>query len=362
MWLLAQRTAVILGTICVFLGTGALLYGMLNVLVLFLFAIFFAYLLEPWVARVQGWTRVSHNSRSIAILEVYVLLGAGGAILLFLFGPKITSEGRTLAASLPGLLEKVRSGQIARQIGANRGWSYGTQVRLEQLLSQHRSTVLSLEADFAAGVAAFVQNAIWLVIIPILSIFFLRDGSRFVSELVAFADRGRQRQFLRGILQDVHSMLAHFIRAQILLAVLALGVYMAGLWILRVPYPLALGSMAGVMEFVPVVGPFIAAAAILSVAFLANYPHLLVVALFLGAWRVTQDYFISPRVMGERLEVHPLAAIFAVLAGAEIAGVLGVYLSVPLLATLRILWRRWQLYSHVQSQPPSARPPASNAA
>jgi predicted PurR-regulated permease PerM len=112
--------------------------------------------------------------------------------------------------------------------------------------------------------------------------------------------------------------------------------------LLRVPYALALGLAAGVMEFIPVVGPLLGAAAILGVAFLANYHHLLVVASFLGVWRLVQDYVTTPRLMGGKLELHPLAVIFAVLVGGEIGGVIGVYLSIPIAATLRIVWRRWQ--------------------
>ena len=67
--------------------------------------------------------------------------------------------------------------------------------------------------------------------------------------------------------------------------------------------------------------------------------------IFLGAWRLIQDYVVSPRIMGKSMELHPLAAIFGVLAGGEIAGVLGIYLSIPVMAGLRIVWRRWRLYA-----------------
>lgn len=99
------------------------------------------------------------------------------------------------------------------------------------------------------------------------------------------------------------------------------------------------------MEFIPVVGPLVAAVLILGVALLMGYSHWIILLAFLGAWRLIQDYMVSPRVMGEKMELHPLAAIFGVLAGGEIAGVLGVYLSIPVMASLRIVWRRWQLYS-----------------
>jgi predicted PurR-regulated permease PerM len=84
---------------------------------------------------------------------------------------------------------------------------------------------------------------------------------------------------------------------------------------------------------------------IVGVCLLFSYPHWLLVLGFLALWRIVQDYVVSPRIMGESMELHPLGAIFGVLAGGEIAGVLGVYLSIPVMASLRIVWRRWRLYA-----------------
>src|SRR5206468_13044715 len=84
---------------------------------------------------------------------------------------------------------------------------------------------------------------------------------------------------------------------------------------------------------------------IIGVAVLHCYHYWLIVRVFLIFWRFVQDYVVSPRVMGKTMDLHPLAAIFGVLAGAEIAGVLGVYLSIPVMASLRIVWRRWRMYA-----------------
>jgi predicted PurR-regulated permease PerM len=100
-----------------------------------------------------------------------------------------------------------------------------------------------------------------------------------------------------------------------------------------------------VLEFVPVVGPLAGALAIVSVALLMSYPHWLILIIFLGIWRLVQDYVSSPRIMGESMELHPLAAIFGVMAGGEVAGILGIYLSIPVMASLRIVFRRWRLYA-----------------
>src|SRR6202020_266866 len=94
-----------------------------------------------------------------------------------------------------------------------------------------------------------------------------------------------------------------------------------------------------------VVGPLAAALVIVSVALLLSYQHWLILIIFLGMWRLLQDYVSSPRIMGESMELHPLAAIFGVMAGGEVAGILGIYLSIPVMASLRIILRRWHLYS-----------------
>lgn len=145
---------------------------------------------------------------------------------------------------------------------------------------------------------------------------------------------------LRGIIADLDEMLSHFVRAQLYLALLSGFVYTIGLTALRVQYTLVLGAIGGLLEFIPVVGPLVAAALILAVAFTLNYPHLLFILLFLGAWRVLQDYVISPRVFGARVELHPLATIFGILVGGVIGGVIGVYLAIPIMAAIRILWKR----------------------
>jgi predicted PurR-regulated permease PerM len=154
-----------------------------------------------------------------------------------------------------------------------------------------------------------------------------------------------QRELLQGVLSDLNQMLAHFIRAQLSLAALTLLMYSGVLGVMRVPYALVLGTMGGLLEFVPVVGPLVAAVTIVSVALLMGYSHWIVLIVFLGIWRLVQDYVTSPRIMGQSMELHPLAAIFGVMAGGEVAGILGIFLSIPVMASLRIVFRRWRLYA-----------------
>ena len=129
------------------------------------------------------------------------------------------------------------------------------------------------------------------------------------------------------------------------LAALSWVAYSSFLGMMQVPYALMLGTLGGILEFIPVVGPLVATLLITGVALLTGFRHWVIVLMFLIAWRLLQDYIVSPRIMGKTMELHPLAAIFGVLAGGEIAGVLGVYLSIPVMASLRIVWRRWRMYA-----------------
>ncbi|MGB9205233.1 MAG: AI-2E family transporter, partial [Terriglobales bacterium] len=209
----------------------------------------------------------------------------------------------------------------------------------------HRQDLSRLAQRIGFRAAEAAQQVWLLFLVPILAIFFLRDCGAFQEVLLALVPARSQREFLQDVFQDLNQMLAQFIRAQLTLAALSFVAYTAFLGAMRVPYALMLGTAGGAMEFVPVVGPLLAGAAMITVAVLAGYPHWVYLLLFLLLWRMVQDYVISPRIMGVSVELHPLAALFGILAGGEIAGVLGVYLSIPVMASLRIVWRRWRIYA-----------------
>jgi predicted PurR-regulated permease PerM len=209
---------------------------------------------------------------------------------------------------------------------------------VQQFIVGHRDEVLASISVQSRKATEIASNALWLVLVPILAIFFLKDKSRFARSIEGLLENQRSRELLTGIMSDLDEMLSHFVRAQLYLAAISGAVYIAALTLMRVPYALALGTLGGVMEFIPFVGPVVAGALILAVSFGFNYGHLAMVLLFLVVWRGLEDYVVSPRVLGGRVEVHPLAAIFGVLAGGEIAGVAGIYFAIPVMAAARILW------------------------
>ena len=335
------RTSRTLFTALLFALAIGFLYYVRHTLIAFLFAIFFAYLMEPAVSRLQQVVR--GRGRAIAILYLVLVLLLGW--LTFYAGPRILQQSERLGSALPSLLEARSLEQIAQQIGQQRGWSTHTRDTLTHFLTNHRSEIVELAQSAGLRLAEVAQRAWLLILVPILSIFFLRDGRIFSEVLLNLVRTAPQRELVRGVIDDLNEMLAHFIRAQLTLAAFSMIVYSSFLGLAGVPFALMLGTAGGVLEFIPVVGPLVAAALILGVAFLLGYQGWITLILFLLAWRVFQDYLISPKIMGSRMELHPLAAIFGVLAGGELAGVLGVYLSIPIMASLRIVWHRWRLYS-----------------
>jgi len=106
---------------------------------------------------------------------------------------------------------------------------------------------------------------------------------------------------------------------------------------MRVPYAVLLAGIAAILEFIPVIGPLTAAVIALIVSAFSGYSHLLWIVLFLIVWRLFQDYVVNPYVMNRGVAIHPLMALFGVLAGEQIAGIPGMFFSVPVMAALRVI-------------------------
>ena len=330
------RTARILFTALVFAVVLYFLHETRATLTLFLFAILFAYFTDPIVARLERPLR----GRIAAITAVYTVLLAVIGLALYLLGPLLADEARALVTSLPAQLDRAASGQFLSTIGHAHGLDQARQMQLQDFFVSHRAQILSYGEDLAQRLEKPLSRLWWLILVPILSIFFLRDAPAIAAGIIRLGSNQHEKRVLHGIVKDVNVMLGSYIRAQLILSALTAVVLTVVLSLMRVPYAFILGPLAGVCEFVPVVGPAVASAVIWGFAILAGYPHVFWLFIFLGTWRIIQDYISAPKVMGHSLEISPLAEIFAVLAGGEMGGVVGALISVPILALLRILWQR----------------------
>jgi predicted PurR-regulated permease PerM len=193
-----------------------------------------------------------------------------------------------------------------------------------------------LAQRIGAGVLQVAGDLLLLVLIPILAFLFTLAG----PEIRQMVERSLARRAIdQSIVDDLDNLLGRYIRALLLLSVAAFAAYAVVLASIGVPYALLLATIAALLEFIPVFGPLLSALAIILVAGLAGYPHLIWILIFIVGYRIFQDYVLGPRLMGTGVGVHPILVLFGLLAGAEVAGVPGIFLSVPAIAAVLIIGR-----------------------
>lgn len=333
-----RQTLNVLLTIAVFAVVCGALYSARRIILIFVFAIFFAYLIDPAVRFLQGHSLFFRNLRGPAVVEVYVAFVLLIALLAHAFAPSVVRNTLKLLDETPALLNGLSTGDIATDMRGKYGWSVEQESRLRAFLARHKDDVQGL----VRSVDHYLSNAAQVIglglLIPILAIFFLRDGDRIANVLIRLFFPTEKRLQIRSLADELHMMLRRYIRAQLILCGFSLVFYTAALILLGFPNALALGALGGALEFVPIVG-WVTMFALISAVGIVNQLHWIWMAILLGIWRVIQDYYATPKVMGSELKLHPLAALLAVLAGAEIGGVVGVYLAVPITAAMWLIWR-----------------------
>jgi predicted PurR-regulated permease PerM len=338
-WLGFEPVAARVAWTLLVIGAGlALLYALRQVLLLLAFSVFFAYLLYPLVEAAQR--RVPGlRSRTRAIAAVYlVLLGAvfatGGVL-----GPRLTTEARAMAERLPRLSQDWGAGGTLGGALARFGWQPETIRKVETTIQSHAGEILGYSQTVAATVLKWVVGAWVIVLVPIFAFFILKDAEGFVAAVTGLFEEPQYQQRSRRISEDLHHLLGEYMRALVLLSLITFAAWSLVFLVAGVPYPVMLAALGGALEVVPLVGPLVAGVIVVSVAAFTGYGHVILLVLFLVAWRFIQDYVSNPLVMGRGIEIPPALVIFGVIAGGEIAGPAGMFLSVPALAILRILWR-----------------------
>src|SRR5256884_761284 len=346
-WLQTRAVLRILMLLLAVAGLLWVIYRLTTVILLVVLAIFFSYLVAPLVDLVQRPIRIGGRERmlprGVAIAIVYVALFVGIGLAIYFLAPQF-------AAQFPEFKQ-----QATAYYKAITGYSD----RLNQYFKQHRmpegvakafnDTVLGLIEQGGGIVTAAAQHVLgwviylpWLVLIPILSFFLLKDADSFRRSALAMLPRGRLRWRGDEFFQDVNSTLAAYIRAQLTACVLIGVISSVGFALIGMPSPLVLGLIAGVLEFVPLVGPLVVAILAALLALLhSGFAMAFFVLLFLGVLRIVQDYLIYPRIIGTGIHLHPLAVILAILSGAELAGVAGIFLAIPVIAILTVTYRHW---------------------
>jgi len=336
MFTVDDHTGNVVTTVALFVIAAAILYIARGAFLVLLLSLLFAYLLEPAVTWIQRHSRLGRKNRTWAIVQVYLVATLVLGSVVYQLGPPLAAQLRNLNTAVPEILQDLSSGKAPAGPGGRHGLGAAQQRRIEKLLASHRDFIARAFERGAASIAYIAASAIWLFSVPILGAFILRDGRPMADSMIEAVEPGRDT-LLKRILRRIDTMLGKFMRAQLALAGLSTAFYSVSMLVLRFPYAIALGVLGGALEFLPMVGWVISAAAILTVGFL-NHSHWIWMAGLLVAWRLVQDYVTSPRIMGNTLELQPLTVVIALMVGGQVGGIAGVYLSVPVAAVLRIVW------------------------
>lgn len=344
------HTRAVLRVILIVLAVAITLWVIVKltgVILLLILSIFFAYFVAPLVEFLSRPIRISGRKfvmpRVVAIVLSYLIIVAVFVIGFYLLVPRLGNQ-------FPEFAEQARGYWTSVGIKMQ-GWvEYSRTHRMPgPLLDAINGAIPGVIEKVSLTVSAVLSNIAgwviyipWLVLIPILSFFFLKDADTFRRSALQMLPRGRWRWRGDEFFQDINSTLAAYIRAQ-LTACLFIGVVCAlGFTVLGLPSPLVLGVIAGICEFVPLVGPLFIALVAAAAAVLHGGPFsAFLVLIFLGVLRIVQDYIVYPRLIGQGIHLHPLAVIIAILAGAELAGIAGIFLAIPVVAILTVSYRHW---------------------
>jgi predicted PurR-regulated permease PerM len=335
-------------------------YAIRSSLLVVVLAGFFSYLIYPLVGLVERHKpRWLPRTGSIALVFLFVILLAGFSAVMF--GARIADEAVHLGRQLP---QQLNSANVSERIPLP-GFLKPQRARILAFISEQVRSGTAHALPFAQRLGlALVRAAtdlIYLVLIPILSFLLIKDAPALKREILSLPGWSRGSLW-SAIIEDLDVLFSKYVRALLILSMAAFVAYCAALSALGVPFALLLGGVAGVLEVIPFIGPLTAAATILAVAAFSGYGHLLWIAGFILAYRIFQDYILSPYLMSEGIEVSPLLVIVGLLAGEELGGVAGVFLSVPALAVLKIVFVRVMAFqapdkrSSAREQPPHSSP------
>jgi len=317
---------------------GALLWLLNDILLPFVAGMAVAYLLDPLVDRLEH--RIGRTAgTSIVLLGFFIVILS----ILFTFMPLIQGQVSRLAEVLPQVFtliaEKIEPylADIRARIAENGG------PQLKDLV-QGSTNVLGWIVGVAQRIvteSAAIANLVSLILItPIVAFYLLRDWDRMVAQI----DRRlplAQRDMIARMMRDVDTTLAGFVRGQFTVCIVLGVFYSVGLALTGLEFGLIIGLLAGLISFIPFVGA--AVGGLLSIGLgLVQFDTLIEVLPVLAVFvvgQVAEGNFLTPKLVGDRVGLHPVWVIFALLAGGSLFGFLGVLLAVPVGAVIGVLVR-----------------------
>jgi len=319
---------------------GWLLWLLAPVLSPFVFAALLGWLGDPLVDRIER----RGLSRNTAVLLVFGGMMLVLVLALLLLLPLLERQIITLVQSLPRYRDWL-VGTVVPWLERRTGMQLLAWLDPERLIELVRShwqqaggmakSVLGYLSRSGFALLGVVAN---VVLLPVLTFFFLRDWDLLVERVAALIPRDHEATVSRLALAS-SDMLGAFLRGQFLVMLILGVLYSIGLWAVGLDLGVLIGMLAGALTFVPYLGPatVVVFGGIAALVQHGDWPHLLGVLAVFGVGQVIESYWLTPKLVGDRIGLHPVAVIFAVLAGGQLFGFLGMLLALPVAAVANVL-------------------------
>ncbi|HJP36362.1 MAG TPA: AI-2E family transporter [Gammaproteobacteria bacterium] len=321
--------------------TGWLLYLLAPVLTPFLISMLLAYLGDPLVDRLER----HRLSRTVSVLIVFagMLLSGFAAVLVLL--PALQAQVAVLILNIPTALDWVQQWLLPKMSALFSTGEVSIDVdAVKTALLGHWQEVGSVAKNLMLHIGRSGQLIVgwvtYLLLIPVVTFYLLRDWDILVANVRDLLPRKLEPTVAR-LAQEIDAVVAEFLRGQ-LTVMAALGIiYVVGLWLVGLQLAFIVGLLAGVVSFVPYLGVIVGVivAGLAAVVQFQDLIHLLGVVAVFGVGQILEGMVLSPLLVGDRIGLHPVAVIFAVLAGGQLFGFLGVLLALPVAAVIVVLLR-----------------------
>ncbi|MGE0385030.1 MAG: AI-2E family transporter [Gammaproteobacteria bacterium] len=320
---------------------GWLVYQLSPVLTPFLVAAGLAYLGDPIVDRLQR-RRLSRTAAVVVVFAVMVLAGLG---LLLVFVPMLKRQAVVLASMAPAAVNWFETALLPR-IASLPGVG---EIRIDadavrSAMQSHGEQIGGIVTRVLGNVFQSGQVVIgWLTFLfltPVVTFYLLRDWDDLVASLRELVPRGWEAGVV-GVVGECDAVLAQFLRGQLLVMLALALVYTTGLWLAGLDLAFLIGVIAGLVSFIPYMG-VIVGLTLAGIAALIQYHdviHLVWVVAVFVVGQLLEGMILSPLLVGDRIGLHPVAVIFAVMAGGQLAGFVGVLLALPAAAVVVVLLR-----------------------
>lgn len=335
-WLTKSNFLIVIGILSLIF-----LYFVRGILVSFILGAIIAYFLYPLVAYLEGRREISRlGAIFLSYLVVTLLL-----LLLFMYIiPLLTEELSQLINDIPQYTRELQ--KIINQLQQNYQQAIvldATQRLSAELLNRAEVIVIQVATRTTQVIVWLVTSLLNLIIALILAFYLLRDFNQIKSNLIGLLpDRHREKVLI--FWSEINQVIEGFIRGQLLVAFFVAFTVTLGLYWLKIPYALIIGLIAGIAGIIPYLGSIIGILPALILAFLQSpWLALKVLVMFVIIQQV-EGSIVAPKIVGDRVGLHPLVIVFSLLAGGQLLGIWGMLLAVPLAAILKVflnhLWLR----------------------